>query len=85
MQDVLAGKVAVVTGAASGIGRAIAELFVASGAAVVLADIDAEGGEELAGTLGESAAGLCGLRVTLHESHVASAAYEGELPRIRQP
>ncbi len=56
MQDVLAGKVAMVTGAAGGIGRATAELFVASGAAVVLADIDAERGEEVAGTLGESAA-----------------------------
>ncbi len=56
MQDVLAGKVAVVTGAAGGIGRATAELFVASGAAVVLADIDAERGEEVASALGDKAA-----------------------------
>jgi NAD(P)-dependent dehydrogenase (short-subunit alcohol dehydrogenase family) len=56
MSDVLAGKVAVVTGAASGIGRAIAELFVASGAAVVLGDIDAEQGHEVADALGEMAA-----------------------------
>jgi 6-pyruvoyl-tetrahydropterin synthase len=32
-----------------------------------------------AGTLGEGAHGLTGLRVTLHESHVASASYDGAL------
>ena len=38
----LAGKVAVVTGAARGIGRATAERLLAEGAQVVLADIDVE-------------------------------------------
>jgi 6-pyruvoyl-tetrahydropterin synthase len=33
------------------------------------------------GELGAHANGLTGLRVTLHESHVAWAAYEGALPR----
>jgi 6-pyruvoyl-tetrahydropterin synthase len=32
-----------------------------------------------AGALGEGAHGLAGLRVTLHESHVASASYDGAL------
>lgn len=38
----LSGKVAVVTGAASGMGKAIAELFAAEGAKVVLSDINLE-------------------------------------------
>lgn len=33
-----------------------------------------------AGELGPGAAGLSALRVTLHESHIAAASYEGELP-----
>src|SRR5271156_2584456 len=39
------GKVAVITGAASGIGRATAIKFAGEGAAVVIADLNVEGGE----------------------------------------
>ncbi len=53
MGDELAGKVAVVTGGASGIGRATVERFVAEGARVVIADIDEGRGEELATDLGD--------------------------------
>ena len=38
------GKVAIVTGAASGIGRASAVLFAREGASVVVADVDTENG-----------------------------------------
>lgn len=52
----LVGKVAIVTGGASGIGRAAVELFVAEGASVVIADVDAAGGGQLAEALGPAAA-----------------------------
>ncbi len=55
MSQELSGKVAVITGAASGIGRASAELFVEQGARVVLADVNAEQGQSLARSLGEAA------------------------------
>jgi NAD(P)-dependent dehydrogenase (short-subunit alcohol dehydrogenase family) len=50
------GKVAIVTGGASGLGRATVELFVAEGASVVVADMDAEGANALAAELGPAAA-----------------------------
>ncbi len=47
----LEGKVAIVTGAASGIGRAIATAFSAEGALLTLVDIDADGLAQVAGEL----------------------------------
>ncbi|MDQ3398944.1 MAG: bifunctional rhamnulose-1-phosphate aldolase/short-chain dehydrogenase, partial [Deinococcota bacterium] len=47
----LAGKAAFVTGAASGIGKAIAERLAQEGAHVVIADINAAGAQETAGDL----------------------------------
>lgn len=50
----LGGKIAVITGAAAGIGRATAELFAREGARLVLADVNTEGldavGESLPGS-----------------------------------
>ncbi|MGI9382709.1 MAG: glucose 1-dehydrogenase [Methyloligellaceae bacterium] len=51
----LKDKVSVVTGAASGFGRAIAEHFVREGARVVVADLNGEGAEAVSKDIGENA------------------------------
>ena len=51
----LSSKRAIITGAANGIGRATAELFVQEGARVVIADVADEPGRELARQLGPAA------------------------------
>lgn len=55
MQADLSGKIAVVTGAAQGIGRAIAETFVRNGAKVAIADIQEEKGRATAAEIGPDA------------------------------
>lgn len=56
MGQELAGKVAIVTGGANGIGSAIVQAFVDEGARVVIADLDEAAGNELATHLGEDGA-----------------------------
>ena len=51
----LAGKVAIITGAAQGMGAAHAKLFVEQGAKVVLTDLNEEKGQAFAAELGENA------------------------------
>ncbi|MCL4394866.1 MAG: glucose 1-dehydrogenase [Chloroflexi bacterium] len=48
MTQQLAGKSAIITGAATGIGKASAKLFAREGANVVVADVDAAGGQQVA-------------------------------------
>ena len=50
----LTGKIAVVTGAASGIGASIAECYAHAGAHVFVTDRDAAAGQETASRIGES-------------------------------
>ncbi len=54
MGQLLAGKVAIVTGGANGLGRATAERFVAEGSRVVIADRDGGRGGALAAQLGDA-------------------------------
>jgi 3-oxoacyl-[acyl-carrier protein] reductase len=54
----LEGKIAIVTGAASGFGEGIARLFVKEGARVLLADLDAAKAQRVAAELGDRAKAL---------------------------
>lgn len=54
----LGGKIALVTGAASGLGAATARMFVREGARVLLTDIDSDGAARVAGELGEAASAV---------------------------
>ncbi|MFP6747430.1 MAG: SDR family NAD(P)-dependent oxidoreductase, partial [Alphaproteobacteria bacterium] len=66
----VSGKVALVTGGASGIGAETARLLAANGASVLVADINAEGGEATAAAI--RAAGGQSAYVSLNVTSEAS-------------
>lgn len=51
----LQGKVAIITGAAKGLGEADARMFAREGATVIMTDMDAENGKRVAGEIGDAA------------------------------
>ena len=55
MMGRLSGKIAIITGAAKGLGEADARMFVREGATVILTDVDTENGERLCQELGNGA------------------------------
>lgn len=81
----LDGKVAIVTGGASGLGEAIAAEFAAQGASMVIADINLSGAMEIAAEISKSHAPAIGVRADVRsESSVAAmvAAAIGAFGRI---
>ncbi len=67
-------EIIIVTGAAQGIGRAVAVRFAASGARVAVWDIDAEGGEETVRRCGEAGAESGFWRVDVADTAQVEAA-----------
>jgi NAD(P)-dependent dehydrogenase (short-subunit alcohol dehydrogenase family) len=63
----LEGKVAIVTGAGTGIGRATAKLFAREGARVVVAELDAEAGEQTAQLIVQAGGNVIAIRTDVTE------------------
>ena len=65
----LTGRTALITGAASGIGKAAAEVMAAEGARIIAVDRDKEGLNDAAGKLPVAPGGLSHVTVTADLSH----------------
>lgn len=77
------GKTAVVTGAASGIGRATAEAFAHAGARVLLADINDESGEAIAAALNAQGCGAEYFHVDITDAQSLEAFRQAALANGR--
>ena len=75
----LATRIAYVTGAGSGIGRAIAHRLAAEGACVVVADRDAEAAAEVAGELGSADVAIASVVDVTDEAAIAESLHEAVL------
>ena len=75
----LATRVALVTGAGSGIGRAIARRLAAEGACVVVADVDAESAATVAGEIGSTDVAVAVTVDVTDSAQVAKAVAEAAL------
>lgn len=70
----LKDKVAIVTGAARGLGEAIARAYAAEGAKVIVSDIDADAAQRVAASLPGASAVACDVRVPAQVEALVAAA-----------
>jgi len=78
----LAGKVAIITGAASGIGAASARLFAAEGASLVLADVDADALARVARSVEQAGGAAVGVRTDVADDAQVAAMVATVLERF---
>ena len=81
---VLDGKLAVITGGISGLGRAMAERFAKEGARVVVADINSERGENAAREMSAGGAGIEFIEVNVAEEESQQALFDDVVRRYSQ-
>jgi NAD(P)-dependent dehydrogenase (short-subunit alcohol dehydrogenase family) len=79
-----AGRVAVVTGAASGIGRALAEAFAEAGSAVVVADLDGDEAEVVAAGIRAAGGEAEAVRVDVADAAAVDQLAATTLARFRR-
>lgn len=75
MTGLLDGRLAVITGGASGLGAAIAERFAAEGAHVVVADIDEAAAEKVAATIAEGGGAATAVAVDVTDGASVAALF----------
>ncbi len=80
--DRLEGKVALVTGAGSGIGRASAMRFAAEGAAVLCTDLNEASAQETAATIAEGGGSSAALQVDVTDEDAVQAACEAAVREL---
>ncbi len=84
MNELLKGDTALITGAASGMGRGIALALAREGARVALSDIDAAGGGRVAEELVAEGAAVCFMHADLSTSDGAEKLLRGAIKQLGQ-
>lgn len=85
MSNRLENEIAIVTGGADGIGRAIVEMFCDQGAKVCIADVNAELGESLAGQLSADGNDVTFARTDVGDKHAVTAMVENTITALGTP